>query len=156
MANQQVFPQQKPKTPNIKIENKARSCTQIRMADNDDFSWQTSLSCFAYFQTGCHSFANTPKMSNICIRLTHKHLQTPALLFHLFLNVFTTKSIAFVRQSACFCGERACRLTGKMMLFSLKTPCFCVKIRFIRCHKPYLASSLPIDFFYFESLYVPF
>jgi len=95
-------------------------------------------------------------MSEICIELTHKHLQTKAFLFYLFLNVFPAKSIAFVRQSACFCGERACKLTDKMMSFSPKTPCFCVKIRFIRCHKPYFASSLPIDFFWFESLEVPF
>ncbi|ERT58855.1 hypothetical protein HMPREF1254_1504 [Prevotella sp. BV3P1] len=42
------------------------------------------------------------------------------------------------------------------MLFTPKTPCFNVKIRFIWQRKPYLASSLPIDFFWFESLYMPF
>lgn len=44
----------------------------------------------------------------------------------------------------------------KMMPFSPKTPYFCVKIRFIWQRQAHLASSLPIDFFYFESLEVPF
>lgn len=36
--NQQVFLQQKPKTHNIKIGNKAKGGMQVRMADDDDFS----------------------------------------------------------------------------------------------------------------------
>lgn len=36
--NQQVFLQQKPKTPNIKIGNKAKGGMQVRMTDGDDFS----------------------------------------------------------------------------------------------------------------------
>ena len=145
--NQQVFLQQKPKIPNIKTESQAMDSRQIRMVGDDDFSWQTSLSCFAYFQTEEHSFANTPEMSNICIRLTHRYLQTYAFLFYLFLNVFPAKSIAFVRQSACFWRKRACKLRGKLISFRPKMPCFSVKIRLISQRKSCFASSLPIDFF---------
>jgi len=38
VANEQVFPHQKPKIPNIKTENKASGSRQVRMAGDDDFS----------------------------------------------------------------------------------------------------------------------
>ncbi len=94
---------------------------QIMTANVTEFSWQRTLSYFAYLQTDMPVVANTASMSILCIYLIHNILRFFSV-FYLPISIsFAGKSIELSMKFTCFWQSISYNLPLKVLFIQRKT-----------------------------------
>ena len=130
---------------------------QIMKVNLTEFSWQRTLSYFAYLQTDMLVVANTASMSNFRICLIYNRFRLFPK-FYLPANIlFASNNIELSMKFTCFWPTITYHLPSpKYCVFSEKLIDITARIQFFSVIDVLCASSMPIVFLYIAHSEGPF